>query len=123
MIRRKINGGCGGFGYTGRGRRRSQEHNYSGADNASKKGLCTDLVNNVFNYGHKVADNQFIKSLEKLFQIVGTKYRQVVVNNLNKTIKINIVTPVHSIQFLVIHPTREALVRTVQSKIQTARRA
>ena len=62
-------------------------------------------------------------SWEKLFQNVGTKYGQDINNDLNKTIKVNIVTPVQSTEVLVRHTTREALVRMDQSNIQESLRA
>ena len=57
-------------------------------------------------------------SWEKLVQNVGTKYGQDIRNELKRKVKVNIVTPVHSNEFLVRHATREALVQTVQSNIQ-----
>ena len=41
---------------------------------------------------------------------------------MNSKVKINLVTPVHSTEFLVRHATQEALVCTGQSNIQAARR-
>ena len=71
-MRGKGRNGChGGRGYKGRGRGRG--HNYSGANSVSKKGLCTDLGNNVFDYGHKAAAGNMRTSWEKLVQKVGTK--------------------------------------------------
>ena len=60
---------------------------------------------------------------EKLFQHIGTKYGQDISNELNRKVKVNLVTPFHSTEFLVMHATREALVRTGQSNIQAACRA
>ena len=62
MSGRGINGGHGGCGYTGHGRGRGQGQNYSGTNSVSKKGICTDLCNNLFDYGHTTADDQMRKS-------------------------------------------------------------
>ena len=62
-------------------------------------------------------------SCEKLVHKVGTKYVQNISNDLNSKSKENLVTPVHLTEVLVRHDTREALVRTDQSKIQAYRRA
>ena len=67
------NGGHGGCGYTGRGRRRGRGHHYSGVNCTSNKGICTDLSKNVFDYGHKAAAYQMRTSKEKLVHHVGTK--------------------------------------------------
>ena len=48
-------------------------HNYSGSNSASKKGLCTDIGNNMLDYGHKAAADQIRTTWEKLVQYVGTK--------------------------------------------------
>ena len=57
----------------------------------------------------------------KLVQHVGTKYSQDIRNELNKNIKVNILTPVHLTEVLVRHFKREALVHTGQSIIQASR--
>ena len=49
MIRREKHGS---HGITGCG------HNYAGIKSASNKGICTDLGNNVFHYGHKAEADQ-----------------------------------------------------------------
>ena len=56
-----------------------------------------------------------------LVQHVGTKYSQDIRNELNKNIKVNILTPVQSTEVLVRHFKREALVHTGQSIIQASR--
>ena len=109
------------MGYTGH--RHSQGHNYSVTNSTPKKGLYTDLGNNIFNYGHKAASDQMIKSLEKLVQDVGTKYGQDISNDLYSKIKVNLVMPVHLTDILVMHATQEALVRMGQSNTQAAQRA
>ena len=58
MSGRGRNGGRGGCGYKVRGCGRGQGHNYSGANSTSKKGLCTYLGINIFEYGHKAAAYQ-----------------------------------------------------------------
>ena len=110
MSRRGINGGHGGCGYTER--RRDRGLNYSGANRASKKGLCSDLGKNFFNCGHKDKVYRMITSREKLFQNVVTKYGQDIINLLNSKLKVNLVTPVYSNEVLVRHATQEALVHT-----------
>ena len=95
MIRKGINGGSGGRGSTGRGRGRGQGYNYYGTNSISKKCLCTDLGNNVFDYDHKSAVDHMRTSWEKLVQNFGTKYGQDINNDLNSKLKVNRVTPVH----------------------------
>ena len=62
-------------------------------------------------------------SWEKLVQHVGTKYSQDIRNELNSKLKGNLVTPVHTTEFLLRHTTHEEMVRTVQSNVQAALRA
>ena len=62
--------------------------------------FCTDIGNNVFYYGHKAAADHMRTSWEKLVQHIGTKYGQNISNDLDKKIKVNIVTPVHSTEVL-----------------------
>ena len=125
MSGRGRNGGHGGFGYTGYGRVFGNVigHNYSVANSASKKGLCSDLGNNIFNYGQKAAANYMRTSWEKFVKYVSTKYGQDIRNELKKKIKSNIFSQVHSNKVLVRQATQEALVRTGQSNIQAASRA
>jgi hypothetical protein len=59
-------GGCG----RGRGQK------YTGSANAAKRGMCTNLGTNVFDYGQKSAADQMCTSWEKLVQYVGTNYGQ-----------------------------------------------
>ena len=97
MSGRVINGGRGGSGYTGRGYGCGcgRGQNYSGASNTSKKSICTDLGNNVFDYVHKAEADQMITSWENLVHHIDTKYGQDISNDLNKKTKVNFVTPVH----------------------------
>ena len=92
----------------------------SSVNSESKKGLCTELGKNVFDYGHKAAAEQMRTSWEKLVQHFSTKYGQDISNKLNNKIKVNILTTFQSTEVLVKHATREALVCTGQSNIQEA---
>ena len=65
--------------------------------------------------------DQMRTSWEKLVQHVGTNYCQDIINDLNRKIKVNLVTPVHSTEVWVRYATLEALVHTVQSNVQAAR--
>ena len=118
MSGRERNVGHGGSGYIERRQRR--EKNNSRANITSKKGLWTDLVNNVFYYGYKEAAGQMIISWEKLVRHVGTNYGKDISKKLNSKIKVNIVTPLHSPKVLVSHATKESLVHVGQSNIQAA---
>ena len=60
-------------------------------------------------------------SWEKLVQHVGTKYVQEIINDLNRKLKVNLITPVHLTEVLVMHATQEALILTEKSNIQAAR--
>ena len=118
MSGREINVGRRGSGYIGRVQR--GEKNHFSANITSKKGLWTDLVNNVFYYGYKEAAGQMIISWEKLVRHVGTNYGKDISKKLNSKIKVNIVTPLHSPQVLVSHATQESPVHVGQSNIQAA---
>ena len=125
MGRRGRNGGHRGHGYTRRGRRRGRGRgqNYSGTNIVSKKGICTDLGNNVFYYSHKAAADHMRTPWEELVQYVGTKYGQDIRNELNGKVKVKLVTSVHLTEVLLRHATWEALVRTYQLNIQESLRA
>jgi hypothetical protein len=61
------NNGRGGRGRGGAcrgGRSQGRGQNYNGSVNASKRGMCTNLGTNVFDYGHKSAANQMHTSWE-----------------------------------------------------------
>ena len=118
MSGRERNVSHGGSGYIEH--RQRQEKNHSSANIISKKGLWTDLVNNVFYYGYKAAAGHMLISWEKLVRHVGTKYGKDISNELNIKIKVNSVTPLHSPQVLVSHATQESLVHVGQSNIQAA---
>jgi hypothetical protein len=64
-----------GVGSANRGGRvRGQGQNYNGSVNAAKRGLCTNLGTNVFDYGQKSAAYQMRTSWENLVQYVVTNY-------------------------------------------------
>ena len=119
--RNRGRGGRGNSGRGGRGRGRGQ--NYTGAANAPKRGLCTTLGTNVFDYGHKAAADQMRTSWEKLVQYVGTNYGQDISNELQNKITVTLAEPVHTPEVLARHATREQLIRTGQANIQRARQA
>ena len=75
-------------------------------------------MKNVLEYGYKSEAYQMRTSWEKLVQNFGTKYGQEIINELNRKVKVNLVTTVHSTEVLVRHATQEALVRTGQSNIE-----
>jgi len=111
-------GGCGGGSRGGCGRGRGQ--NYSGQSNASKKGLCSILGNNVFDYGHKGATDQMCTSWEKLVQYVGTTYGQDISNELQNKIELIIPEPTHTAAVITRHTAREQMIRQGQANLQTA---
>jgi hypothetical protein len=91
-------------GRGGRGRGRGQ--NYTGSDNAARKGLCTNLGTNVFDYG---AD-QVLTSWEKLVQYGGTKYGQDISNELQNKITVILVEPVNTDDVLTRHGVIEVMI-------------
>ena len=68
-------GGRGGGAGRGRGRgqqrNRGRGQNYAGSTRTTKKGLCSALGNNVFDYGHKAAADEMRTSWEKVVEYVG----------------------------------------------------
>jgi hypothetical protein len=60
----RVGRGRGSANCGGRGRGRGQK--YTGSANAGKRGLCTNLGTNVFDYGQKSAADQMCTSWEKL---------------------------------------------------------
>jgi hypothetical protein len=75
------NNGRRGRGRGGRGgRSRGRGHNYTDSANAARKGLCTNLGTNVFEYGQNYTADQMRTSWEKLAQYVGTNYGQDISN-------------------------------------------
>jgi ribosomal protein L15 len=114
-------GGRGNSSHGGRGRGRGQ--NYAGAAIALKRGLCTTLGTNVFDYGQKSAADQMRTSWEKLVQYVGTNYGQDISNELQNKITVTIDEPEHTTEVLRRHGVREQMIRTGQANIQQARTA
>jgi hypothetical protein len=120
------NNGCGGHGrgsanHGGRGR--GQGQNYTGSANAAKRGMCTNLGTNVFDYGQKSAADQMRTSWEKLVQYVGTNYGQDIINELQNKVWVVLTEPVHTDDVLARHSVREVMIRNGQLNIQQARQA
>ena len=111
-------GGCGNGGRGGRGRGRG--HNYTGARNASKSGLCAGLNKNVFDYGNKAAADQMRTSWEKLVQYVGMTYGQDISNELQNKATVTLPEPVHTAAVLARHATHEQMIHNGQANIQAA---
>ena len=93
-------GGRGG-GRGGRGAGRGRGHGYSGSTGTAKKGLCSDLGSNVFDYGQKGSADLMRTSWEKLVQYVGTTYGQDISNKLQNKVRVRIPEPTH----LTDHPS------------------
>jgi hypothetical protein len=70
--------GRGSANRGGRGRGRGQ--NYTGSANAAKRGICTNLGTNVFDYGQKSAAYQMRTSWENRVQYVGNNYGKYINN-------------------------------------------
>jgi hypothetical protein len=116
--------GRGGRGRGGRGgHSRGRGQNYTGADNAARKGICANLGTNVFDYGQKSAADQMRTSWEKLAQYVGTNYGQDISNKLQNKITVILVEPVHTDDVLLKHILRETMIRNGQMNIQRARKS
>jgi ribosomal protein L15 len=113
--------GRGSANRGGRGRGRGQ--NYTGSVNAAKRGLCTNLGTNVFDYGQKSAADQMCTSWEKLAQYVGTNYVQDINNKLQNKVWIVLTEPVHTDYVLARHSVREVMIRNGQLNIQQARQS
>jgi hypothetical protein len=106
-------GGCG------RGRGQS----YTGSANAAKRGMCTNLGTNVFEYGQKSAAYQMRTSWEKLVQYVGTNYGQDINSQLQNKVWVVLTDPVHTDNVLARHSVREVMIRNGQLNIQEDRKA
>jgi hypothetical protein len=87
---------------------------------AAKSGLCAALGNNVFNYGHRAAEDQMRTSWEKLVQFVGTNYGQDISNELQNKIPVILSEPVHTPDVLARHAICEQMVQTREEKLQRA---
>jgi hypothetical protein len=118
------NNGRGGRGHGGRGGcGRGRGQNYTGSANKTKECLCVNLGTNVFDYGQKSAADLMRTSWEKPVQYVGTNYGQDIINELQDTINVDIIEPVHSYELLRKHGLREAMIRSGEQNIQRARQA
>jgi hypothetical protein len=104
--------GPGGRGHGGRGR----GQNNTGSSNTTKKGLCGNLGTNVFDYGQKSAADLMRTSWENLVQYVGNNYGQDISDELQNTITVDIIEPVHSAEVLRKHGLRKVMIRSGQQK-------
>jgi hypothetical protein len=120
------NNGRGGRGRGSANRRargRGLGQNYTGSANAAKRGMCTNLGINVFDYGQKSAADQMRTSWEKLVQYVGTNYGQYIYNELQNKVWVILTEPVHTNDFLARHSVRKVMIRNGQLNIQQARQS
>jgi hypothetical protein len=120
------NNGHGGRGLGSANRGGSSQgrgKNYTGSANAAKRGLCTNLGKNVFDYGQKSAADQIRTSWEKLVQYVGTNYGHDINNELQKKVWVILTKPVHTNDVLARHSIREVMIQNGQLNIQQARQA
>jgi hypothetical protein len=120
------NNGCDGCGRGGAncgGRVRGRGQHYTGSANAAKRGMCTNLGTNVFDYGQKSAADQMRTLWEKLVQYVGTNYVQDINNKLQKKVWVVLTEPVHTNDVLSRHGVKEVMIRNCQLNIQRARLA
>ena len=115
--------GCSGHGssaYTGCGGH-GRGSNYTGSTSAPKKGLCTALRANVFDYGTKGTADQMRTSWEKLVQYIGTNYGQDISNELQNKAVITLAKLTHSATVLARHAVHEMMIHTSQMNLQAAR--
>jgi hypothetical protein len=98
-------------------------HKYTGSANAAKRGMCTNIGTNVFDYGQKSAADHMRTSWEKVVQYVGTNYGQDINNELQNKITVVLIEPVHTNDVMTGHSVREFMIRTGQLNIQRARQA
>jgi hypothetical protein len=99
------------------GRDRGRGHNYTGLANAAKRGLCTNLGTNVFDYGQNSASDQMRPSWEKRVQYVGTNHGQDINNDLQNKFTVVLIEPVHTNDVLMRNIVREVMIRTGQLNI------
>jgi hypothetical protein len=111
--------GRGSANRGGRGRGRGQ--NYNGSANAAKRGMCTNLGTNVFDYGQKPAADQMRTSWGKLVQYVGTNYGQDINNELQNKVWVVLTEPVQTYDVLARHSVREVMIKNGQLNIQQSR--
>jgi hypothetical protein len=114
------NNGRRGRGHGGRGGRRRGQ-NYTGLANKTKKGMCGNIVTNVFDYGQKSAADIMRTMWEKLVKYSATNYGQDISNELQNKISVDIIEPVHSAEVLMKQGLKEAMIRSGQREIQRAR--
>jgi hypothetical protein len=107
--------GRGSANRGGRGRVRGQ--NYTGSANSAKRGLCTNLGTNTFEYGQNSAAHQMRTSWEKLVQYVGANYGQDINNELQNKVWVVLTEPVHTDDVLARHSVREVMIRNSQLNI------
>jgi hypothetical protein len=113
--------GRGSANSCGRGRGRGQ--NYTGSANAAKRGLCTNLGTNVFDYGQKSAADKMCTSWEKLVQYVGTNCGQDINNELQNKVWVVLTETVHTDDVLARHSVREVMIRNGHLNIHQARQS
>jgi hypothetical protein len=118
--RNKGRGGrsCASANHGGRGQGRGQ--NYTGSANAAKRGICTNLGTNVFDYGQKSTADQMRTSWEKLVQYYGTSYGQYINNELQNKVWVVLTEPLHIADVLARDSVRDVLSRNSQLNIQQA---
>ena len=113
------NNGHGGRRGRG-GRNRGRGSNYVSASSLQKKGMCTALSNNVFDYGQKGSADQMRTSWEKLVQHVGANLGQDICNELQNRATVTIPEPAHTANVMTRHATHEVMVHAGQQRILTA---
>ena len=109
--------GRGGRHGRGGGRSRGRGNNYTGASNTTKKGLCSALQGNVFDYGQKGAADQMRTTWEKVVQYVGTTYGQDISNELQNKNTVTIQEPTHTQDVMNRHAARELVIRQGQQNL------
>jgi hypothetical protein len=121
--RNKGRGGRGRDGANRGGISRGRGQDYTASADAEKRGLCTNLGTNVFDYGQNSAADQMRTSREKLVQYVGTNYGQDIINELQNKVWVVLTEPVHTVDALARHSVREDMNRNGHLYIQQARQA
>jgi hypothetical protein len=100
---------------------RGRGHNYTGSVNSAKRGMCTNLGTNVFEYGQKSTSDQMRTSWENLVQYVGTNYGQDINSELENKVWVILTEPVYTEDVLARHNVREVMIRNGQLNIKQAR--
>jgi hypothetical protein len=114
--------GRGGRGNSGRGGGRGgRGQNYTSASNTVKKGLCSNLGGNVFDYGQNNSADQMRTSWEKLTQYVGITYGLDICNELTNKAQVTLSEPGHTQVVMDRHKLRDAMVRSAQRNMKAAR--